>query len=178
MAEDIREETLEAECINKPIGDLKLEGDADSRPSSSNGDSHNVKRRSSSNGTPGASRSRTQTPIERSRTSSEEITIRGDIDVLVEPGKTPKLSKKATKKVPSRKAELFSHLEDATGEAAEVFERIPACIYGSKSMGQSVLDVLDCDCSEEYSMFSPFKMPMTSRPEGSAVIDRDHQILT
>ncbi|CAK7199097.1 histone methyltransferase set2 [Sporothrix eucalyptigena] len=45
---------------------------------------------------------------------------------------------------------LYDHLPDATAEATSKFQVIPDCLYGSKNMGLSDLESLDCDCAEEW----------------------------
>jgi histone-lysine N-methyltransferase SETD2 len=91
-----------------------------------------------------------QTP--KSEDDGEEI-IGGDITVTVEPGKAPKLLRTSSQKVVARSPQLFSHMEDSTNEALSVFQVIKDCIYGSKYMGYSEHDALDCDCSEEWSEY-------------------------
>ncbi|CAK7214102.1 histone methyltransferase set2 [Sporothrix bragantina] len=46
---------------------------------------------------------------------------------------------------------LYDHLPDATAEATSKFQVIPDCLYGSKNMGLSDLESLDCDCAEELT---------------------------
>lgn len=64
----------------------------------------------------------------------------------------PKLSRKVSSKplVVRAAAMLFDHLPDATQEACETYRVINDCLYGSRNMGSSEHDVLDCDCSEEW----------------------------
>lgn len=97
------------------------------------------------NESPVKNESASQTPK-----SEPEDTISGEITVTVEPGKVPKLSRKQSQKVPSRPAPLFDHLPDATEDATSEFQVIKDCIYGSKYMGHSEVDSLDCDCSESW----------------------------
>lgn len=80
-----------------------------------------------------------------------EETVAGDVRVVLEPGKPPKLSRKASEKVIARSPRVFDHLPDATEEATQSFQVIKDCIYGSKYMGYSEHDSLDCDCSEDWS---------------------------
>lgn len=95
-----------------------------------------------------------QSPSQRpkSEDDGEEI-IGGDITVTVEPGKAPKLLRTSSQKIVVRSPQLFSHMEDSTNEALSVFQVIKDCIYGSKYMGYSEHDALDCDCSEEWSEY-------------------------
>ncbi|KAH8752563.1 hypothetical protein F5883DRAFT_203437 [Diaporthe sp. PMI_573] len=62
----------------------------------------------------------------------------------------PKLSRKPSSKAVSRTPPLFDHLPDVTEEAKTTFQVIPDCLYGSKNMGASEHDALDCDCAEEF----------------------------
>lgn len=65
----------------------------------------------------------------------------------------PKLSRKSSAKVRARTPPLFDHLPDATEEAKGDFQVIADCLYGSKNMGSSVHDAMDCDCAEEWRKF-------------------------
>ncbi|KAF6836934.1 histone-lysine n-methyltransferase [Colletotrichum musicola] len=68
------------------------------------------------------------------------------------PGTTsrPKLSRKASQKPVKREAPLFADLPDVTGESCSTFQVIPDCLYGSKHMGSTDNDALDCDCRAEW----------------------------
>ena len=107
--------------------------------------------RKSSSPSPIMKHSASQTP--KSEPGDEQEVISGDIRVTVEPGKAPKLSRKASQRVISRPPRLFDDLPDATEEATTVFQVIKECIYGAKHMGNSDHDPLDCDCSEEWSTY-------------------------
>ncbi|KAI2642596.1 hypothetical protein GGS21DRAFT_180554 [Xylaria nigripes] len=61
-----------------------------------------------------------------------------------------KLSRKGWQKVPPRPAAILTELPDVTAESCEHFQVIPDCLYGSKSLGSTEHDSLDCDCSEEW----------------------------
>lgn len=68
---------------------------------------------------------------------------------------------------------LYDHLPDATAEATSHFQVIPDCLYGSKNMGVSELEALDCDCSEEWRMASSpvlsfFFLPLLRVPQETA----------
>lgn len=65
----------------------------------------------------------------------------------------PKLSRKPSSKAVSRTPLLFGHLQDVTEESMTSFQVIPDCLYGSKNMGSSEHDALDCDCAEEWREF-------------------------
>ncbi|KAH8910109.1 hypothetical protein BR93DRAFT_874713 [Coniochaeta sp. PMI_546] len=63
----------------------------------------------------------------------------------------PKLSRsKSAQKIQQAPAMLFDHLPDATEESCKNFQVINDCLYGSKHMGSSQHDALDCDCAEEW----------------------------
>ncbi|KAJ3579111.1 hypothetical protein NPX13_g1452 [Xylaria arbuscula] len=62
----------------------------------------------------------------------------------------PKLSRKSSQKLPLRPTTLFTNAPDVTAESCEHFQVIPDCLYGSKSLGSTDHDALDCDCSEEW----------------------------
>jgi histone-lysine N-methyltransferase SETD2 len=107
-----------------------------------------------------ARKSRSQSPIKKQSASQtpkseddEEEIIGGDITFTVEPGKAPKLSRKSSQKVVARPPNLFDDVEDSTEEAVTVFQVIKECIYGAKNMGNSEHDILDCDCSEQWSEY-------------------------
>jgi hypothetical protein len=165
MADDTRD--VKPEAVNTALGDMKLEEGAPPDEAletiSVNGEYEQAPtpggyKRSPST-TPGPVKSTSQSPIKKQSASQtpkseyDEETIGGDITVTVEPGKAPKLSRKSSQKVISRPAPLFDHLEDATEEAISVFQLIKDCIYGSKYMGYSEHDALDCDCSEEWRKY-------------------------
>ncbi|KAK9795742.1 hypothetical protein SCARD494_04713 [Seiridium cardinale] len=61
-----------------------------------------------------------------------------------------KLSRKASQKMVPRPSALFGDSPDVTDEACGHFQLIPDCLYGSKSLGASEHDTLDCDCAEEW----------------------------
>lgn len=67
----------------------------------------------------------------------------------------PKLSRKASSKLATREAPLFDHLPDVTSESCKHFQLIPDCLYGSKHLGSTDNDSLDCECREEWRTFYP-----------------------
>ena len=160
MADDTRDRKPEG--VDAALGDMKLEGDSpDGQDTFAINGAYeqaptpgSYKRSPST--TPGPNNSTTESPIKKQSASQtpkseyDEEIISGDITVTVEPGKAPKLSRKSSQKVISRPAALFDDFEDATEEAISVFQVIKDCIYGSKYMGYSEHDALDCDCSEEW----------------------------
>lgn len=78
----------------------------------------------------------------------EEI-ISAEFSVKMEPGKTPKLARTASKKVIARQPEMFNDEPDAYVEATSSFSVITDCIYANKHMG-STEPALECDCQEEW----------------------------
>jgi histone-lysine N-methyltransferase SETD2 len=66
---------------------------------------------------------------------------------------TPRLSRKSSQKVEKTPPKLFDHLPDDTGVACDTFQVINDCLYGSKHMGSSEHDALDCDCAEEWRKY-------------------------
>ena len=164
MADDTRD--VKPEAVDAALGEMKLEeGGSPSEADdaiSANGTygqaptPGNMKRSPST--TPGPVKSASQSPVKKHSASQtpkseydDDEIIGGDITVTVEPGKAPKLSRKSSQKVVSRPALLFDHVADSTDEATKIFQVIKDCIYGSKYMGYSEHDALDCDCSEEWS---------------------------
>jgi len=160
-------QNVKPEEVDTALGDMKLEegnsqngaGDTIAVNGKSKHASTYGRRKTSQSSTPAATESRSQSPTRQStsatpKSEAEEAVIGGDITVTVEPGKMPKLSRKHSQKVISRPPPLFDDLPDVTEEAASVFQRIKDCIYGSKYMGSSEHDALDCDCSEEWSKSS------------------------
>jgi len=169
MADDTRE--IKPEAVDAALGGMKLEEGGFSTEAldtmavnGTHGDaptpSNDIKRSQSS--TPIPRKFASQSPIKKESASQtpnseedmEQEVIGGGITVTVEPGKAPKLSRKSSQKVIARPAPLFDDMPDATEEAISVFQVIKDCIYGSKYMGYSEHDALDCDCSEEFREFS------------------------
>ncbi|KAK0621509.1 methyltransferase-like protein [Bombardia bombarda] len=65
-------------------------------------------------------------------------------------GAVPKPSRKASQKNVKSPPQLFTHLPDVTEESCSTFQVISDCLYGSRHMGSSEHDALDCDCAEEW----------------------------
>lgn len=78
----------------------------------------------------------------------EEI-VGGDITLKMEPGKAPKLSRRASKKVVWGPAPLYLDLPDSTEDAKKTFSVLKECTYANKSLGATD-HALECDCSEEW----------------------------
>ncbi|RDL39325.1 Histone-lysine N-methyltransferase [Venustampulla echinocandica] len=165
MADDTRE--IKPDTVNVALGDMKLEeGTLQVEGEGVNGIYDGVpttpgKVEMSGSSTPATRNSASQSPVKKksaslspspkSEVDEDEEVIGGGITLTVEPGKGAKLSRKSSQKVVSRPAPIFDHLPDATEVATSVFQVIKDCIYGSKYMGYSEHDSLDCDCSEEWS---------------------------
>ncbi|KAF7525198.1 hypothetical protein G7054_g11176 [Neopestalotiopsis clavispora] len=88
------------------------------------------------------SRSHSMSPDQKPRSDSASTP---DVN-----GAQPQKSRKGAQKSAPRQPPLFDHLPDVTEEATGHFQLIPDCLYGSKSLGASEHDTLDCDCAEEW----------------------------
>jgi [histone H3]-lysine36 N-trimethyltransferase len=167
MADDTRDTKPKPGVVDAALSEMKLE-EGGSHPEADDTIARNgtydaptpedIKRSRSS--TPMARKSSSQSPFKKQSASQtpkseddEEEIIGGDIMVTVEPGKGPKLSRKSSQKVVARPPQLFDQVEDSTEEAFTVFQAIKDCIYGSKYMGYSEHDALDCDCSEQWGEY-------------------------
>lgn len=162
MADDTREKS--EVVVDTALGGMKLEEGRDEtivvNGTYEGAKTHQLKKSRSS--TPASKDSASQSPnIQSFQDTSisdqdeQEELMGGDISVTVEAGKGRKLSRKSIQKVAARPAPLFTDLEDVKDEAVQVFQLIPTCMYGSKYMGDSHTDPLDCDCSAEWSEFPP-----------------------
>jgi histone-lysine N-methyltransferase SETD2 len=98
-----------------------------------------------------------------SSVSPEDVKPGSESASTPDQGPQPKISRKASHKVQQRPAMLFDHLPDATEESCKNFQVINDCLYGSKHMGASQHDALDCDCAEEWRKFSNI-LPTAPRP--------------
>ncbi|CZR54666.1 related to histone-lysine N-methyltransferase [Phialocephala subalpina] len=162
MADDTRD--TKPEAVDAALGEMKLEeggsqyGDLDNTNGKYEDFPTPDAAKMSCSTTPTVQKSDSRSPNKKESASqtpkSEDEegleVIRGDIIVTTEPGKAPKLQRKSTQKIRARTPPLFDELPDATEEAISVFQVIKDCIYGSKYMGSSEHDALDCDCSEEW----------------------------
>jgi [histone H3]-lysine36 N-trimethyltransferase len=160
MADDSRD--VKPEAVDTALSDMKLEEGASPMENGfANGayekaptPGYSKKSRSS---TPAMANSTSQSPVKKQSASQSPVSrdgeevIGGGITLVVENGKPPKLSRKASQKIIPRPAPLFNDLLDSTEEATSVFSLIKDCIYGGRTMGQSPHDSMDCDCSEEWS---------------------------
>ncbi|KAI8634847.1 hypothetical protein F5Y19DRAFT_127492 [Xylariaceae sp. FL1651] len=82
--------------------------------------------------------------------SPDDLKARSDSASTPDGTQAPKLSRKVSQKLPLRSTSLFTDLPDVTTESCDHFQVIPDCLYGSKSLGSTDHDSLDCDCSEEW----------------------------
>ncbi|RYC60809.1 hypothetical protein CHU98_g5401 [Xylaria longipes] len=94
------------------------------------------------------------TPNDSKRSRSESLSpddrkARSDSASTPDGIQPPKLSRKASQKL-SLRPTILTDLPDVTTESCEHFQVIPDCLYGSKSLGSTDHDSLDCDCSEEW----------------------------
>lgn len=157
---------LKEEDVDEALGEMNLEEHAPpmAREIVANGASPGANTpngfKKSASTTPEPQKSEPQSPIKQPSMSvtptsedDEEASAEEDITASLEAGEALKLSRKASKKATSQPARLFDHLPDATEEATSDFQVIKDCIYGSKYMGYSEHDALDCDCSEEWSKY-------------------------
>jgi SET domain-containing protein len=150
---------IKPEAVDTALGEMKLEEGSDEGKHSQVPDLNGV--RNSASATPKSSRSPTPANMEGSTQTpkSEEELLEDNIDedvmALPEPGKVPKLSRKASQKIASRPPPLFDDLPDSTEEATSKFQVIRDCLYGSKYMGSSEHEALGCDCSEEWRKLTP-----------------------
>ncbi|KAJ0162933.1 Histone-lysine N-methyltransferase, H3 lysine-36 specific [Colletotrichum tanaceti] len=88
-----------------------------------------------------------------SRTTSmspAEDTINGEDTSTPGGTQRPKLSRKASQKPVKRESPLFHDLPNVTEQSCNTFQVIPDCLYGSKHMGSTDNDALDCDCRSEW----------------------------
>ncbi|ODA81207.1 hypothetical protein RJ55_04171 [Drechmeria coniospora] len=83
----------------------------------------------------------------KSRTDDADTSISVSAPVSSKP---PTLSRKSSQKLANREPQLFDHLPDATSDSCKTFQVIPDCLYGSKNLGSTDHDALDCDCREEW----------------------------
>ena len=153
-----QEITPKTETVDAALGDMKLaEEDATeaklATPSNTDDNpqpSPTPTPKQSRSPTPGSMENKSETETPKSEDEVNTEVVEGDIVVVQEPGKAPKLSRKASQKVVFRPPPLFDHLEDATAECTTKFQVIQDRIYGSKYMGSADHEALGCDCSEDW----------------------------
>jgi histone-lysine N-methyltransferase SETD2 len=157
---------LKEEEVDEALGEMKLEehalsNAADIVASGASPRTHTPNGfKTSASTSPEPSKSEEQSPAKQESASEtpasddgEGAAVDGDIMATAEAADALKQSRKASRKAASHAPRLFDHLQDVTEEATSGFQIIKDCIYGSKYMGYSEHDALDCDCSEEWSEY-------------------------
>lgn len=91
--------------------------------------------------------------------SPDDTKSAADSAPISENGTAPKLSRKPSQKMSRSPPPLFDHLPDATGDACSTFQVINDCLYGSRNMGSSDHDALDCDCAEDWRKLPSRHLP-------------------
>ncbi|KAL1843674.1 hypothetical protein VTJ49DRAFT_374 [Mycothermus thermophilus] len=106
---------------------------------------------SSGSATPNDAHSSRSASIMSPNNNNEVNSATADDAPTPETAPPPKMSRKSSSKMSARSPpQLFGHLPDATAEACSTFQVITDCLYGSKNMGSSDHDALDCDCPEDW----------------------------
>ncbi|VBB86748.1 Putative histone-lysine N-methyltransferase, H3 lysine-36 specific SET2 [Podospora comata] len=82
--------------------------------------------------------------------SPDDTKSAGETAATPDHASAPKLSRKSSQKPVRSPPTLFDHLPDVTAQACSTFQVINDCLYGSRNMGSSDHDALDCDCTEEW----------------------------
>lgn len=85
--------------------------------------------------------------LDGSKSQSESVETPSSTTAAAKPAR---LSRKLSQKPVAREVPLYSHLPDVTAESCATFQVIPDCLYGSKNLGSTDNDALDCDCREEW----------------------------
>lgn len=98
-------------------------------------------------------------PPSRSSSMSPGVKAENESASTPDTEPAPKLPRKALSKARLRSPPLFDHLPDATEESMKAFQVISDCLYGSKHMGSSEHDALDCDCAAEWREFRVWLYP-------------------
>lgn len=105
--------------------------------------------------TPMGNKRSSHSPVELQDTQSpaakgeHEDLVGGDVTLKLEPGKPPKLSRTASRKVEKRPPPLFNDYKDSTSEATSTFQVMTECSYANKNLGATD-PALECDCAEEW----------------------------
>ncbi|OLN93909.1 Histone-lysine N-methyltransferase, H3 lysine-36 specific [Colletotrichum chlorophyti] len=86
----------------------------------------------------------------RAPSTSPEEHANDNVATTLGGNQRPKLSRKASQKPVKREPPLFHDLPDVTAASCDTFQVIPDCLYGSKHMGSTDNDALDCDCRSEW----------------------------
>ncbi|KAG5963509.1 histone methyltransferase set2 [Claviceps cyperi] len=62
----------------------------------------------------------------------------------------PRPARKSSHKTVEPEYQLFDHLPNVTDDSCKGFQVIRDCLYGSKHLGSTDHDALDCDCADEW----------------------------
>lgn len=74
----------------------------------------------------------------------------------------PRSTRKSSHKTVEPEYQLFDHLPNVTDDSCKGFQVIRDCLYGSKHLGSTDHDALDCDCADEWRTFVFFLSPSFS----------------
>ena len=85
----------------------------------------------------------------------DTVTMGGDVELKLEPGKPPILARKKSTKVERRPPQLFFDYENKTPEATSAFSVLTECVYANKYLGTTE-HALECDCAEEWGKSQTF----------------------
>jgi [histone H3]-lysine36 N-trimethyltransferase len=148
---------VKAAQLEPELSDMKLEGAPDDAQVKAEPESLNGTPTPLSAIPPRLKHSRSQSPAPKREDSDSpspgsslhEETLGGDITLMAEPGKAPKLSRAASQKILSRSPPLYLDLPDSTETAKETFVVLPECTYANKHIGTTD-PALECDCGEEW----------------------------
>ncbi|GAB0133556.1 histone methyltransferase set2 [Epichloe bromicola] len=106
------------------------------------------------NGLPEAMDTAESTPVSALKASASPASINGvksESEGLNTPASgKPRLSRKSSQKTAEPEYQMFDHLPNVTEESCQGFQVIRDCLYGSKHLGSTDNDALDCDCAEEW----------------------------
>lgn len=119
------------------------------------------------NGLPEAMDTAESTPVSALKASASPASINGvksESEGLNTPASgKPRLSRKSSQKTAAEpEYQMFDHLPNVTEESCQGFQVIRDCLYGSKHLGSTDNDALDCDCAEEWRTFSVLHPPCLS----------------
>ncbi|KAL1878813.1 hypothetical protein VTK73DRAFT_7466 [Phialemonium thermophilum] len=105
-----------------------------------------LKKERSASSTPNGS----QANLRSSSASPEAVKSGSESASTPSNNEVPKLASKTSQNANAPPRQLFKHLPDVTAESCETFQVINDCLYGSKHMGASEHDALDCDCAQDW----------------------------
>jgi histone-lysine N-methyltransferase SETD2 len=144
--------------IPDAIGGLHLDGAADANVARVKKERRSASLASTPNGSGVNSRASSVSP-------GGVVKAGSDTASTPDNGSGTRLTRKAPQKQVRSTPALFLDCPDATEESYSAFQLISDCLYGSKHMGASEHDALDCDCNEEWrKYFHPSPISSTSPP--------------